>query len=71
MSENLVILTDYFIIKKIREEMVTEYFSWIFAICGGTGTPFDEAAFLNLFRIPPDLEEMMLKEIKDIFRDEL
>ena len=66
LSENLVILTDYFIIKKIREEMAKEYLSWISAICGDAGNPFDEAAFLNLFRIPPDLEEMMLKEIRDI-----
>ena len=69
LSENLVILTDYFIIKKIREEMMKKYLTWIFAICGGTGTPFDEAAFLNMFRIPPDLEEMMLKEINGIFGD--
>ncbi len=69
LSENLVILTDYFIIKKIREEMVKEYLSWISAICGGTGTPFDETAFLNLFRIPPDLKELMRKEIEDIFSD--
>lgn len=67
LSENLVILTDYFIIKKIHEEMVKEYLSWISAISGGTGTPFDEAAFFNLFRIPPDLMEIMLKEIKDVF----
>ena len=71
LSENLVILTDYFIIKKIREEMVEEYLSWVSAICGGTGTPFDETAFLNLFRIPPDLKEMMLKEIIDIFSDSI
>ena len=71
LSENLVILTDYFIIKKIREEMVKEYLSWISAICGGAGAPFDEAAFLELFRIPPDLKEMMLKEVEDIFREEI
>ncbi len=68
LSENLVILTDYFIIKKIREEMASEYLSWIFAICGGTGTPFDEAAFLNQFNIPPELKEMMLKEINEFCR---
>ncbi len=71
LSENLVILIDYFIIKKICEEMAKEYLPWISAICGDSGTSFDEAAFLNLFRIPPDLKEMMLKEIKDIFGDEI
>ena len=71
LSENLVILTDYFIIKKICEEMAKEYFSWISAICGEPGTSLNEAAFLNLFGIPPDLKEMMLKEVKDIFSDEI
>ena len=71
LSENLVILTDYFIIKKISEEMAKKYLSWISAINGASGTFFDEAAFLNLFHIPPDLKEMMLKEIKDIFSDEI
>ena len=66
LSENLVILTDYFMIKEISEETAKEYLSWICAICGGTGTPLDEAAFLHLFPVPPDLKERMAKEIKDM-----
>ena len=66
LSENLVILTDYFMIKEISEETAKEYLSWICAICGGTGAPLDEAAFLQLFPVPPDLKERMAKEIKDM-----
>ena len=71
LSENFVILTDYFIIKKICEEMAKEYLLWISAICGEHGTSLDEADFLNLFRIPSDLKKIMLQEIENVFRDEI
>ena len=67
LLENLVILTDYVMIKKVQEEMTDVYLSWLSAICGNSPVSFDEENLWNAFPIPPELKEMMLKEITNIF----
>ena len=67
LSESILILTDYFIINNVQEEMTKAYLSWLSAICGNPPVSFDEENLFDLFPIPSELTELMLKEITDIF----
>ena len=67
LSENLVILTDYFMIKKVQEDMTSPYLSWLSAICGNPPVSLDEENLLHVFPIPSDLKDLMMKEIASIF----
>ena len=67
LSENLVILTDYVMIKKVQKEMTDAYLSWLSVICGNSSVSFDEGNLWDMFPIPSELKEMMMKEITNIF----
>ena len=63
LSENLVILADYFLIKSIDEDFIPKYFDWI---KNGRIENLDERKFLNLFKIGEDLQAELMKLINRI-----
>ena len=62
-----MILTDYVMKKKVQKEMTDAYLSWLSVICGNSSVSFDEENLWNVFPIPSELKEMMMKEITNIF----
>lgn len=67
ISENLVILADYFIFQKISEETAAAYLRWIARGSGKENNKMDEAQFLNIFHVPAELICLLDDEIAKIF----
>ena len=67
VSENLVILADYFIFRRIDEETANTYLNWIAAISGRQDDKIEEADFLNEFHIPSELMCLLNNEIAKIY----
>jgi len=71
LSEKLVILADYFIFRKTDEQTAKNYLDWINWTVKNSGqeiTAVDEAMFLNIFRIPPDLMRLLDTELAKIYQ---
>lgn len=55
LSENVVILTDYYLIKNICNSDVAPYMLWL--VPKDDGTHMDEDLFLNLFKVPEHIRQ--------------
>ena len=65
LSENLVIVTDYFLVKSIDEKFIPIYFEWI---KNGRKKDLDEKKCLNLFKIDENLQAELMKLINNILK---
>ena len=63
LSENVVILADYYLIKSIDEKFVPKYFEWLGY---NQNEDFDESKFLSIFHIEESLKMELMKLINDI-----
>lgn len=66
LTENIVMIADYEIIKKVNPILVESYFKWI---CNKSGNPtvqLDEDMFYNVFVIPIHIKEELKERIKEI-----
>ena len=66
VSENIVILADYYLIKSIATEDVPIYFNWLIQISGNTDIEIDEDGFLSMFRIDEHTHTDLKKLIDNI-----
>ncbi len=63
LSEDLVILADYFIFKRTDENTATTYLSWV-AKNSGMESDIDEAVFLDMFTVPTELMNLLNLELE-------
>jgi len=63
LSENVVIVADYFLIKSIDENLIPKYFDWAGNDCN---KKLDEQKFLSLFNFGEDLRIELMKLINNI-----
>ena len=63
LSEYVVVMTDYYLIKAIDDSFIPVYFDWI---SNGCGVEMDEDKFLDMFNIDEHLRAEMMKLIDDI-----
>ena len=63
LSENMVIVADYLLIKSIDENFIPIYFEWV---KNGRNEDLDEENFLNLFNIDKSLQAELMKLITNI-----
>lgn len=63
ISEYLVIIADYYLIKFIDKNFIPIYFDWIKNVCNEA---VDEAKFLNVFNIDENLNSELMKLINNI-----
>ncbi|HIZ19685.1 MAG TPA: hypothetical protein H9674_02375 [Firmicutes bacterium] len=64
LSENIVILTDYYLIKSICPTDVAPYVSWLAP--KGEETNSDEDLFLNIFKVPEHMQQRMDKVVDQL-----
>ncbi len=64
LSESVVILTDYYLIKNISETDVTPYLLWLAP--KDDETHMDEELFLNLFKVPEHVQQRIDKIIEEL-----
>ena len=63
LSENVVIVADYFLIKSMDANLVPKYFDWVGSHCG---EKLDEGKLLSLFNFDEGLRAELMKLIDDI-----
>jgi hypothetical protein len=63
LSEYLVILTDYYLIKSIDKSFIPIYFEWI---KDGRNEDLNESKFLSMFNVHENLRTEMKRIINDI-----
>lgn len=66
LTENIVMIADYEIIKEVNPILVESYFKWI---CNKSGNPtvqLDEDMFYNVFVIPAQIKEGLKERIREI-----
>ena len=63
LSENLVIVADYFLIKAIDESFIPTYFEWI---KNGRGEDLGEEKFLEIFNIGDNLKSDLMSLLSNI-----
>ena len=68
LSENLVILADYFIFKRTDKEAANAYLHWIIRNLGKENDTMDETKFLNEFHVPKELMCSLNNEITGIYQ---
>ena len=66
ISEFLVILADYYIIKSIEQSAVRRYFQWLSEKSLNASKVMSDDEFLNIFRIENDLEIELKKTLNSI-----
>ncbi len=64
LSENIVILTDYYLIKNICRTDVTPYVLWLAP--KGDETYVDEDLFLNIFKVPEHIQQGIDKIVEQL-----
>jgi hypothetical protein len=67
LSENIVIVADYFLIKSIDENFIPRYFDWV---SNGRNEDFDEHKFINQFNINENLKTELIKLIGNILKSQ-
>lgn len=68
LTENVVMIADYELIKEINPRLVESYFKWI---CNKSGNPtvqLDEQMFHNIFVIPPKIKDEIKIRIEEILK---
>ena len=63
ISENVVIVADYFLIKSIDKNFIPQYFEWV---KNGRNEDLDEEKFLSLFKFDENLKDELMKLISKI-----
>ena len=66
ISEKVVILFDYYLIKKIYEEDTDSYLKWLGSLANVDNC--DEKLFLSVFKINDDINEKLLELVEKITR---
>lgn len=66
ISENVVILFDYYLIKKLYEEETDSYLKWLGSLSNVDNC--DEELFLSVFKINNDINERLLELVEKIVR---
>ena len=64
LSENIVILTDYYLIKNICKTDVTSYVSWLAP--KGDEMYIDEDLFLNIFKVSEHIQQEIDKIVEQL-----
>lgn len=66
LSEKIVILFDYYLIKKLYREDTDSYLRWIGSLVNVDN--YDEKLFLSVFKINDDIKEKLLELLENIIR---
>lgn len=66
ISENAVILFDYYLIKKLHKEDADSYLKWVGSLANIENC--DENSFLSVFKINDDINETLLELVEKIVR---
>lgn len=66
ISEDVVVLFDYYLIKNLYEEDTDSYLKWIASLANADN--FDENVFLSVFKINDDINEKLLELVEKITR---
>lgn len=69
LSENIVILTDYYLIKKVCKADVAPYVSWL--VPKEDDTSIDEDLFLKTFKVPEHIKQRIDKLVEQLFSSPL
>jgi hypothetical protein len=65
LSENVVIVADYYLIKSIDENFIPQYFEWV---RNGCNEDLDEQKFINLFNFDENLKAELMKLMSNILK---
>ena len=60
LSENIVMLFDYYLIKSVYSADIKAYIDWFAKISGNDGAGISEAEFLAMVSVPEDIKKNML-----------
>jgi hypothetical protein len=71
ISENMVILFDYYIIKSVCEADLEIYFNWISKASGNLGMKMSEAEFLSLFMVSDEIANDLKELVNKLIHSEL
>lgn len=66
LSENIVILFDYYLIKNIDNMDIKPYFKWLAMISGHEGAEITEGEFLSIFKVPDEIKRSILRLLDNI-----
>ena len=66
LTENIVMLADYYLIKEIAPELVDRYFKWIYNKASNPNIQLDENMLKRVFPITKELDELLNKQIKEV-----
>lgn len=69
LTENVVMLADYYLIKAVQPALVEDYFKWICTKCGQPDVHIDEGILCEIFSIPQVLEEKLKTRIREIVKN--
>lgn len=66
LSENLVVLFDYYLIKDLNKADIRAYFDWLAQNSGNQDVSISELEFLSVFKIPDTLNDDLLSLVDTI-----
>lgn len=66
LSENLVVLFDYLLIKALSKSDVEAYFAWLVQNNEMESAAISEPEFLSIFKIPESLNAVLLSLVEDV-----
>lgn len=66
LTENIVMIADYEIIKKVSPTLIEDYFKWICNKSGNPNVNLDEDTFYNSFAIPLGIKDALEECIREI-----
>ncbi len=66
LSENVVIVFDYYLMRALDNGDAEAYFAWLAKCSGNEGITISEPEFLAIFKIPDALNEVILSLVDDI-----
>ncbi|MCL2404878.1 MAG: hypothetical protein FWC92_04940 [Defluviitaleaceae bacterium] len=65
LSENVVIVADYYLIKAVDEKLIPRYFDWV---ANGSNVVLNEQDFLSRFCLDTDLNSKLMELLGDILK---
>lgn len=66
LTENIVMVADYELIKALSPTLVKDYFNWICNKSGNSSVQLDEQMFYSIFIIPQKIKEGLTLRLKEI-----
>ena len=66
LTENIVMIADYEIIRAVNPILAESYFKWICNKSGNSTVKLDEDMFYNIFIIPAEIKNALKKRIREI-----